>query len=655
MHQKEKPIVCIILFRYLYMLVLSHYQEDLRLKKFIESIVIIVLILTFVSCVRSPEQEPDNTSEVVITPVATATGAQSNVVNITPGQPDLNKLSLTEILLDNRTISLEKRLSYDDIKELDGEKLSILRCSILARHGYIFKTERYKSIFSNLAGYVPIRDNVEEYLTETDKNNINLIDINKRHWLKVDKIGAQRGEIYKEPCPIDFNNLNNAASEKIKEGKTKSETSDFLAQNSSIYMKANTLCGIVSADIDNDRHNEILITYTHKYSEDEKVVLTILGWKDNRLVELAYTDKLFDAYTFIDIEDYIKGGSCEIFLMEDESGWEYPEYQLFTYENGVINSVDMESLGLPAAGQFVELKEGTIAIGYRVTEGLFRFNDYEWDVSGFVVESSNTRDNRKLYKLDSKPLTEYEKTLPQLINNEVTVSNVYEFVESIGPNRKILLKPGVYDLNYLTHRIQNDYVRWFCEYDENTFGELFIENVANLTIEGLGDREVEIVTRRTDERVLSFFDSENIVLKNIIAGHGLNDYGSINSDGCTAAVLYFAGSNNIKIESCDLYGCGSYAISVRSVKGINVLDSILEECTSGAVNASNLQNAVFDNCVFSNNNGNELFLIDSSEGIMVKNSRITDNNSIKLKSDNAVQLEITNTQLSGNAFGNDTE
>ncbi|MGB1247600.1 MAG: YARHG domain-containing protein [Chitinophagales bacterium] len=80
-----------------------------------------------------------------------------------------------------------KGLEYNASKELIPEKelanmyladLQLLRNSIYARHGYIFKTALYQEIFNERCmgtWYKPVYENVDDELTEIEKENIERI------------------------------------------------------------------------------------------------------------------------------------------------------------------------------------------------------------------------------------------------------------------------------------------------------------------------------------------------------------------------------------------------------------------------------------------------------------------------------------------------
>ena len=69
----------------------------------------------------------------------------------------------------------ERVISADDVAGSSKEDLRILRNSIFARHGYIFKDSELKNYFSNYSWYDPQYSNVNDKLTSVETQNIALL------------------------------------------------------------------------------------------------------------------------------------------------------------------------------------------------------------------------------------------------------------------------------------------------------------------------------------------------------------------------------------------------------------------------------------------------------------------------------------------------
>jgi len=69
----------------------------------------------------------------------------------------------------------DRPLSIEDVENLNGWELKIMRNEIYARHGYIFRTEEMKEYFNSQRWYEPKYENVDDMLTKVEKQNIKLI------------------------------------------------------------------------------------------------------------------------------------------------------------------------------------------------------------------------------------------------------------------------------------------------------------------------------------------------------------------------------------------------------------------------------------------------------------------------------------------------
>lgn len=179
---------------------------------------------------------------------------------------------------------------------------------------------------------------------------------------------------------------------------------------------------------------------------------------------------------------------------------------------------------------------------------------------------------------------------PETKVKEVTVSNVEELYNQLGSNKKIKLKPGIYNLSKIKQNISSRAnVSWEDVFDGK---ELIISSVENLTLEGLGSKPVEIVVEPRYADVLTFNGCNNITIKNIKAGH------TIEKGYCSGGVLNFDSTKNINIADSIFYGCGSIGITASKSENLTFNNSIIEECTTGIMQIDSCKNFKFTNSIF---------------------------------------------------------
>ncbi|MCR5250583.1 MAG: hypothetical protein K6E50_08260 [Lachnospiraceae bacterium] len=178
----------------------------------------------------------------------------------------------------------------------------------------------------------------------------------------------------------------------------------------------------------------------------------------------------------------------------------------------------------------------------------------------------------------------------------VVVSDVEELLAAIGPGARIILEPGTYNLSeYLQEKWDeqgtawnrnngNSYV-WMEEVFDGV--ELHIEGVDGLSLIGRSQNREETVIL-TDPRyanVISFHESENLLLSNLTMGHTMTGY-------CVGDVLNFQRCCDVRLVNMDLYGCGVYGISADgggtgASGNFHVYDSTIRDCSGGPLDIAN--------------------------------------------------------------------
>jgi len=175
-------------------------------------------------------------------------------------------------------------------------------------------------------------------------------------------------------------------------------------------------------------------------------------------------------------------------------------------------------------------------------------------------------------------------------SNIIIVDNVRDFVKAIKPNTRIQLKNKKYDLNHLED----------VDFAENQYVDNWnqISNIENLVIEGLGDTPVELYTSDGYSTVLIFNDCANIALKNLNIGHII----PIEST-CSGNVIELNNCEDVLIDQCELYGCGTRGLNLYNVHGMKFANSVIYECSMEIMTLMKSSNIVFENSTFRDNNG----------------------------------------------------
>lgn len=184
----------------------------------------------------------------------------------------------------------------------------------------------------------------------------------------------------------------------------------------------------------------------------------------------------------------------------------------------------------------------------------------------------------------------------------VKVKNVNDFLNAIGPDTCIVLNTKLLDLsksnsykNALDYfeknpesdtRYQEENAPYYCWVNNYDGPSLVITDVSNMTIQGKNDDRTEstisAVPRYAD--VLTFENCSAITLSGFTAGH------TIEPGYCTGGVFLLKNSENILIDNCGMFGCGTDGVSGLLSRNIQIVNSEIYECSYCGIELSQCDN-----------------------------------------------------------------
>jgi beta-lactamase regulating signal transducer with metallopeptidase domain len=228
-------------------------------------------------------------------------------------------------------------------------------------------------------------------------------------------------------------------------------------------------------------------------------------------------------------------------------------------------------------------------------------------------------------------------TKPVASGGVVHVKTVDEFLAAIAPHTVIELDEGVYDLSTASDygkASKSDYYSWNLEGmdDGNDIdAELMIYNVKDLTIRGAGIDKTTIVAVPRYANVIYFSGCTEITVSNLTAGH-------TKAPGfCSGGVINVEGSDDINIDSCGLYGCGTIGVKGSGCTRLNVMNCDIYECSDGAVQIMYSEEVLVSGCDIRDIGTREgaydafdLFDVTGGTGFTVYNCKVYDNKVQKL-------------------------
>ena len=195
---------------------------------------------------------------------------------------------------------------------------------------------------------------------------------------------------------------------------------------------------------------------------------------------------------------------------------------------------------------------------------------------------------------ETKPVSELQ---------QVVVSSVDELMANIAPNTELILKDGTYDLSTLKDYGTGwtNYHYWSEEFDGPA---LVLTGLDNLVIRSeSGDPKkciISAVPRYAD--VLKFKSCNNVTVSGITAGH------TVEPGYCTGGVLYFEDCDNMLVDNCSLYGCGTLGVRAEICSAVAVTRSEIYECSYGGIQMYQVSGVKIENCSFRDLGGDAINL-----------------------------------------------
>jgi len=181
----------------------------------------------------------------------------------------------------------------------------------------------------------------------------------------------------------------------------------------------------------------------------------------------------------------------------------------------------------------------------------------------------------------------------------VHVSTAEELVAALADNTTIVLAEGQYDLATVGNTLN-------------------IHGRTGLSILGSGADVTHIVTPSAYAQVIDIDNTRDITLRGFSAGHVPE------ADGCEGAVLIMNRSQNVSLESVDLFGSGTVGLVAANTTGLFVSSSVIRECTRAAVSFSSVD--AFVDTFEIRDTGGEQSLVTLTDSALILENAVVQNN-----------------------------
>lgn len=206
---------------------------------------------------------------------------------------------------------------------------------------------------------------------------------------------------------------------------------------------------------------------------------------------------------------------------------------------------------------------------------------------------------------------------------EITVSNIDEFLAALGSNREIRLAPGTYNLQDASNYGQQSdsrYYEWEVAYDGYT---LVLKDLRDLTIVGSGTEQTLIETLPRSAAVLSLSYCGNIAIRDMTIGHVET------ADYCEGPVIDLRYSSRIVLEGLGLYGCGTTGVEAWDSERVTINNCHIYDCSVFGVYLANCDSVSITNCAIDriggiNGSGMNVLNVDNCSDVIMDNCTVSD-------------------------------
>ncbi len=216
------------------------------------------------------------------------------------------------------------------------------------------------------------------------------------------------------------------------------------------------------------------------------------------------------------------------------------------------------------------------------------------------------------------------------------------FLDSIGNNKEISLKPMKYNLSKFAYyhgeyyRSIDDEGKGYVEVNEN--GNLTLGGITGLTINGNG---AEILNFSSSDAIISLVAVQEVALNNMSLYHDVKKY------GCIAPVVSVLSSILPTFTGVTFDGCGRVGI-ISGESNIRLSNCIITNCTYSAIRAEDNSEIIANNIIIEKNLGAISLISTELSKIEINNSIIRNNFTEYLARNNSFgfgEIDINNTQI----------
>ncbi len=200
---------------------------------------------------------------------------------------------------------------------------------------------------------------------------------------------------------------------------------------------------------------------------------------------------------------------------------------------------------------------------------------------------------------------------------EIEVSHADELLQCLGPNRRIILSAGDYDITALPERVfEFPFIGRESRFDGD---QLIINNLDNLTIANAQHAQPHVFVSPRYSFPLMFKNCKHLTIDGLRVGHSPQD------GECQGGVVALHGCQNVRLVNTEMYGCGTVGVEIDGGDTLSIDNCIIEKCNTGFATIRGATNVSIRDTVIRDNKVYFGLSLRDADGITISNCTIERN------------------------------
>ncbi len=192
---------------------------------------------------------------------------------------------------------------------------------------------------------------------------------------------------------------------------------------------------------------------------------------------------------------------------------------------------------------------------------------------------------------------------------EIAVSGADELLQCLGPNRRIILSAGDYDMTAVTEKMAD--VPFLARERVHDGLQLIIKGLENLTLVNAHGARPHVYVAPAYAFPLMFQNCSGVKIEGLRVGH-------FPKEGyCQGGVVALHGCRNVQIVDTELYGCGTVGIEIVDGDAIYVEGCVIEKCNTGFATIHKTTNVSIRETIVRDNKVVDGIVMSNADGVTI--------------------------------------